>query len=124
MNAKIAVVTQDEIKISAHFGMAPLYRVFTIEAGKIVARETRAKPHHERHPEHGSHEHKHHHHADMLAPVADCQVLIVAGMGSPAFAKAQASGLTIILTAGEIEAAIQAYLDGELQSDQRRIHIH
>lgn len=121
---KIAVVTQDEVKISAHFGMAPNYRVFTIEAGKIVARETREKPHHKKHPQHGSHDHKHHNHANMLAPITDCQVLIAGGMGGPAFAKAQAAGLAVILTAGEIEAAIQAYLNGELHSDQGRVHIH
>jgi predicted Fe-Mo cluster-binding NifX family protein len=124
MQTKIAVVTKDELNVSAHFGMAPLYRVFTIEAGKIVNRETRAKPHHERHPEHGSHEHRQHNHTDMFAPIADCQAVIVAGMGGPAFAKAQALSLAVILTSGEIETTIQAYLDGDLQSDQTRIHIH
>ena len=129
---KIAVVTKDEEKVSAHFGMAPLYRVFSVEAGQIVAVETREKPHHKKHPEHhhsqdhghGQHRHGRDHHDDMFAPIADCQVLICGGMGGGAHAKAQAASLEIVLTSGPIEAVVQAYLNGEISSDARRIHIH
>jgi len=60
----------------------------------------------------------------MFAPVTDCQVLICGGMGSPAYAKAQAAGLDIVLTGGEIRATVQAYLDGKISSDERRVHKH
>jgi len=127
MSTKIAVVTQDQQNISAHFGMAPFYQVFSVENGEITDEETRQKPHHERHPEHGSdhhHEHGPGHHQNMFAPVTDCQVLICGGMGSPAYAKAQAAGLDIVLTGGEIRATVQAYLDGKISSDERRVHKH
>jgi len=128
MISKIAVVTQDQHKVSAHFGMAPYYQVFSVEDGKITAEETRQKPHHERHPDHNSdhlgHDHGVGHHQNMFAPIADCQVLICGGMGSPAFAKAQAAGLEVILTGGEILASVQAYLDGKIVSDPRRVHAH
>ena len=128
MIRKIAVVTQDQHKVSIHFGMAPYYQVFSIEDGKITAEETRQKPHHEHHPDHNSDQHEHDHgngHPQkMFAPLADCQVLICGGMGSPAFAKAQAAGLEVILTGGEIQASVQAYLDGKIVSDLLRVHAH
>ena len=107
--------------------MAPFYQVFSVENGEIRDHETREKPHHERHPDHGSnhgHSHGSGHHQNMLAPIADCQVLICGGMGSPAYAKAEAAGLKVVLTSGEIRATVQAYLDGKIQSDDRRVHIH
>jgi predicted Fe-Mo cluster-binding NifX family protein len=129
MLSKIAVVTQDNQKVSAHFGMAPFYRVFSIENGQIVGEETRQKPHHEQHPDqNASHQHEQGHgpghHNEMFTPIADCQVLICGGMGTPAYAKAQAAGLEVILAGGEIRAAMQAYLCAELVSDPRRVHAH
>ena len=60
----------------------------------------------------------------MLAPIVDCQVLISGGMGTPAYTKAEASGLEIYLAGGMIAGVIQAYLVGELRSDLRRRHEH
>ncbi len=45
-------------------------------------------------------------------------------MGTPALEKAQAAGLEVILTGGDILAGVQAYLAGQLTSDLRRIHRH
>jgi predicted Fe-Mo cluster-binding NifX family protein len=107
--------------------MSPYYRVFSVDNGQILDEELRQKPHHERHPDHGSeHHHKHGpgHHQNMFAPIADCQVLICGGMGGPAYAKAQAANLDVILTGGEILATVQAYLAGEINSDMRRVHAH
>lgn len=127
MTLKIAAVTEDGERLSAHFGMAPYYKVFTIEAGEVVAEEMRPKPHHAHHPHHhGPHDHGHHdhRHADMFAPIADCQVLLCGGMGAPAYAKAQAAGLEVVLVGGTIAEALQAYLRGEAVSDPRRVHRH
>jgi predicted Fe-Mo cluster-binding NifX family protein len=117
---RIAAVTEDGERLSAHFGMAPLYCVFTIEDNTIVAEETRSKPSHTHH----AHDHTspHHDHADMFAPIRDCQVLLAGGMGEPAYQKALAAGLQVILTGGTIQNALQAWLKGELQTDLRRIH--
>lgn len=123
METKIAAVTDDGQKISSHFGMAPHYRVFTIRDGRIIADESREKPHHQHHPDHGA-GHQHHGHADMFAPLADCQVLLCGGMGTPAYQKAIAAGLQVSLVGGEILPAVQAYLDGSLNSDLRRVHQH
>lgn len=128
MTKKIAAVTQDGIKMSSHFGMAPHYRVFTVEDGEITGEETRDKPHHSHHPgDHnhsGRHEHGQHGHQDMFDPISDCQVLLCGGMGTPAYRKAQSAGLEVFMVGGEIQEAVQAYLSGMLSSDMRRIHQH
>lgn len=125
MTYKIAVVTEDGNRISSHFGMAPLYRVFTVNGSELVADSEREKPHHERH-NHNHHEHHGagHGHADMFQPIQDCKVLICGGMGQPAYQKAVDAGLEIILAGGEVRQAVEAYLNGELSSDMRRVHRH
>lgn len=120
---KLAAVTEDGEILSSHFGRAPFYRVFTLQDGQVVQEATLAKAHHGPHPagEHGAHGHNH---DDMFAPVRDCQVLLCGGMGEPAYQSAVAKGLEVILTGGDILAAVQAYLKGELRSDPRRVHHH
>jgi predicted Fe-Mo cluster-binding NifX family protein len=128
MAVKIAAVTEDGLQLSSHFGMAPEYRVYHVEEGQVAAEETRPKPHHAHHPGSSPAEtHSHRStpgHEDMFAPIRDCQVLLVGGMGTPAFEKALASGLEVVLAGGEIQAALNAYLRGELKSDPRRVHRH
>jgi predicted Fe-Mo cluster-binding NifX family protein len=124
MNKMIAVVTEDGQKVSSHFGMAPLYKVITVEAGKVTGEEIRKKPHHERHPDHHAEHGRHHHHADMFAPIRDCQVLIWGGMGEPAYRKALAAGKEVYFAGSTIQTASQVYLDGEIPSDLRRVHRH
>ena len=122
MLIKIAVATEDQRNITNHFGRAPHYRIITVDGSKIIGNEVRSKPYHsqqEHHPAGGNHSHD-----DMFAPIADCQVLFCGGMGTPAFTKAQDAGLSVILTGGDIDAAIEAYISGSLVSDPRRIHQH
>ena len=132
---KIAAVTDDGIKLSSHFGMAPSYRILTIEDGKVTHDETIDKPHNQSHREHGDHhdhdhvhEHGegHSHHAGMkfFDPIKDCQVLLCGGMGEPPYQRALSFGFEVIMTGGNIDAAVQAYLSGDLVSDQRRVHSH
>jgi predicted Fe-Mo cluster-binding NifX family protein len=124
MMQKIAVVTENGRQISSHFGMAPAYRVYSAEDSKVVAEEERLKPYHAHHPDHnGGHEGPGLH-EDMFAPIHDCQVLICGGMGTPAYQKALAAGLEVVLAGGEMRAAVDAFLLGRLDSDSRRIHQH
>jgi len=125
MTYQIAVVTEDGKRISSHFGMAPFYRVFTVSDGELVADSQLEKAHHER-DAHNHHEHHGagHGHADMFQPIQDCKVLICGGMGQPAYQKAVDAGLEVILAGGEARQAVEAYLNGELSSDMRRVHRH
>ncbi|GAB4533459.1 MAG: hypothetical protein Fur0018_22790 [Anaerolineales bacterium] len=114
---KIAFVTEDGVRISNHFGRAPYYRVLTLSDGHVTADEPREKAHHG--AQGGGHTHNH---GDMFAPIADCQVMVAGGMGTPAYAAAQRAGLEVILVGGDIQPALQAYLEGRLESDPRRVH--
>jgi predicted Fe-Mo cluster-binding NifX family protein len=122
---KIAAVTENHHKLSSHFGRAPFYHVFEVENGTILTEEKRSKPYHGQQGEHDHQGHHHAHgHADLFAPIQDCRVLLCGGMGGPAYQKALAAGLEVVLTAGEIQSVLQAYLNGEVVSDMRRIHRH
>jgi predicted Fe-Mo cluster-binding NifX family protein len=125
MAKKIAVVTENGVNISSHFGMAPLYKVFTVEDDKIISEEERSKAYHGGHMEPHDHHHpESHNHNDMFAPIQDCDILICGGMGEPAYRKAEEVGLDVVLTGGEILPTVQSYLSGGVKSDSRRIHRH
>jgi predicted Fe-Mo cluster-binding NifX family protein len=141
---KIAAITDDGETISAHFGRARHFLVFTVEDGAIVARELRAKAGHdefagEEHG-HGEHEHHEHHgrhdprghgfghgagrrHAAMMAAITDCDVLLARGMGQGAYLALQAAGTTPMTTEiKSAEQAVQAYLAGEIVDRPERRH--
>ena len=118
----IATVTDDGLILSNHFGMASQYLVIETEDGLVMRQETRAKPHHIVHPDQSQpHGHEEQLHEDMFAPIRDCQVLLVGGMGGGAYEKALASGLEVVLTGGPIREALQAYLNGQLASNNLRM---
>jgi predicted Fe-Mo cluster-binding NifX family protein len=121
---KIAAVTDDGQTLSNHFGMATQYVILEAEAGRILKQETRQKPHHTVHPDHNRKEHAHSDqlHEDMFAPIHDCQVLLVGGMGNGAYQKAIQAGLEVVLTGGMVLEAAQSYLAGTLASNDQRLH--
>lgn len=130
---KIAAITDDGVTISQHFGRAPYYAVFTVEEGKVVKRELRDKlghtqfTHEEGHiDEQGRHGYgpgSQGRHARMAEAIADCQVLLCRGMGWGAYeAMNQYSIQPIVTDIAEIEAAVRAYLDGEIVDHTERLH--
>jgi predicted Fe-Mo cluster-binding NifX family protein len=131
---KIAVISDDEVSVSQHFGRAPYYVVLTVEDGTIVDSETRAKAGHhtfgaeehaklapgERHGYDAASQAKH---QTMAETIADCQVLIAGGMGWGAFESLQGYGVRHIITDEEdIREAVRRYLDGDLPDLAERLH--
>jgi len=120
----IGFVCDDPQTISAHFGRAPLVVAVTVEDGREIAREVRPRGEGGYHHDH-DHDHHHRDHGPKFAEMADCQVMIVRGIGSPALDHAQAMGMTVYLVdQPSVDAALAAYLAGTLTSDSRRIHHH
>jgi predicted Fe-Mo cluster-binding NifX family protein len=137
---KIAVITDDQQTISQHFGRARYYYVATVEDGKVIAFETRAKANHSHfagehadehvHPRDGNHGQGHgedaasaQRHATMMDAIADCQVILVRGMGMGAFNALKERGIQPIVTdIGEIESALKAYLAGEIVDHPEKLH--
>jgi predicted Fe-Mo cluster-binding NifX family protein len=123
---KIAVVTDDHQTVSAHFGRAAYYEIFTVENGKITGRQTASKSNHQHASLSEFHEagHQHNHdHNSMLEPILDCQVLITRGMGMGAYNALQNRKIEPVITdIQEIEKAVAAYLSGTLVSHPERLH--
>ncbi len=129
---KIAVVTDDHNTISAHFGRAVYYEIFTISDGKVTGRESLAKPSHNQFADepHDEPEFKHgegpaaeSRHARMFTPILDCQVLLAGGMGQGAYTSLIITGIHPILTdIRDIEQAVRDYLDGKLVNHTERLH--
>ena len=135
---KIAVVTDDNETISAHFGRATNYSVITVEDGAIVLKELRDKAGHRdfqseglegqhRHRDdsrgRGFGRHSEEKHQRMFAPIKDCQIVLARGMGQGAFNGLQQVGIEPILTdIQDIESAVQAVIDGSIENNPKRLH--
>ena len=130
---KIAFVTDDHKTISAHFGRAAFYEIFTLEDGKVTEREARPKPGHDQfagepHGEGPGHARgtgpaAEGRHLRMVGVIPDCQVLVARGMGHGAFENLKRQGIQPILTEmNEIEAALEVYRDGRLVDRPERLH--
>jgi predicted Fe-Mo cluster-binding NifX family protein len=137
MIMKIAAVSDDGVTISQHFGRAPFYVVVTVEEGKVVAREKRDKMGHtqfagESHSEeaHGADPRGHgfdaasqDRHAGMAVAINDCAVLLARGMGAGAYESMKQAGIRPIVTdIANIDAAVAAYLAGQITDHTERLH--
>lgn len=132
---KIAAVTDDGQIISAHFGRATKYAVLAVEDGQIIARELRDKAGHhdfQQQEGHDHHDHAHGHghgkhagekHKRMFETIPDCQILLARGMGQGAYQGLSQIGIRPIITdIAEIDAAVQAYIDGSIEDHLERLH--
>jgi predicted Fe-Mo cluster-binding NifX family protein len=120
---KLAIPTDDGEAISRHFGQAKYFRVITLENNRVASSELREKASHQ----HGDHSHPAgvHPGQQMVEAIADCQTLLSGGMGTPAYNRAIATGLEVILTQQiSIDSALQAYMAGTLKNEPLLIHTH
>jgi predicted Fe-Mo cluster-binding NifX family protein len=130
---KIAFITDDGKTISRHFGRAGHYLVVEVENGEEVSREMRDKLGHrnfsqaEEHHDHDQSGHSgmesHGKHMSMAEAIGDCQVLVCGGMGMGAYQSMQQLGITPIVTQeSDIDAALEAYLKGDLKDHTEMLH--
>jgi predicted Fe-Mo cluster-binding NifX family protein len=137
---KIAVITDDGLTISQHFGRARYYLVCTIEDNRIVKTEMREKAGHHSFAHDHDHAHAHHDHqnaeqghgfgsdsgrkhAAMIEPIVDCEALLVRGMGRGAYLAVEAANVKPVVTdMADIEQAVKAYLSGDLANHIEKLH--
>jgi predicted Fe-Mo cluster-binding NifX family protein len=129
---KIAVVTDDGVTISQHFGRAKFYEVFTVENGKVVKRERREKlshhnfahrKHHHSDEQHGFDKHSHSKHISMAEAIKGCQILLARGMGSGAYqSMLQLNIKPIVTDIRNIDEAIQAVINGSIIDHTDKLH--
>jgi predicted Fe-Mo cluster-binding NifX family protein len=131
---RIAVISDDGVNISQHFGRAPYYVVLTIDDDRILSRETRAKAGHhsfaaqeharvapgERRGYAPGSEEKH---RAMAGTITDCQALLAGGMGWGAFESMRAQGIEPVITdVNDIDEAALRYARGDLPNLMDRLH--
>ena len=119
---KVAVASQDGVSISAHFGCSSCFLVFDVEGGKICdehvisdAFEGHAEG--ECEAERGMHNNGSTvDHADMVAALEGCQVVLCHGMGWRAAEELVRTGINPMVIQGELSPreAVQHYIDGKL----------
>jgi predicted Fe-Mo cluster-binding NifX family protein len=135
---KIAAITDDGKTISQHFGRAAYYQVVTVEDGKVISSELRPKLGHQQFTNEPNTEHddhadsqqghglspaSHDKHVRMSAAIEDCEALLCRGMGMGAYQSMQQRGIRPVVTdIAEIEAAVQAYIRGEIVDRVDRLH--
>ncbi len=131
---KIAVISDEGLTVSQHFGRAPYYLVVTVEDGKVVSKEKRDKAGHHtfaagQHPEtapgerHGYDAGAQSRHTIMAHSISDCQVLIAGGMGWGAYESMKSHGIeTIVTDVQSIEEAVRLYVEGKLTNLMERLH--
>jgi predicted Fe-Mo cluster-binding NifX family protein len=106
----------------------------TVEDGKVVRKETRAKAGHHtfaanQHPDtapgerHGYDAGAQARHASMAETIADCQVLIAGGMGWGAYESLKSRGVEPVVTNVEnIDEAVKLYFESKLPNLMERLH--
>ena len=131
---KIAVVTDDEKTISAHFGRAQYYVVLTVEDGVVTGQEARPKANHSQFVGEGHHHGEHggshgmdpgsqRRHGMMMETIQDCEVLLARGMGQGAHINLTERGIKPVVTdIQDIREAVDAFLAGKLVENLSRIH--
>lgn len=101
---KIAVPVQGD-NVSAHFGHAPYFKIFSVEESKIVAEENLENPGHQ---------------PGLLPKLlneAGADFVIASGMGQKAIAIFEKNNIEVVCgAAGDAKTAVRDYLNGELNA--------
>lgn len=130
----IAVVTDDGINVSQHFGRAKFFEVIYIENGIIVKKERRDKPGHHSFAHKESHEHQqsehrgfgngsHNKHIKMADVINECDYIITRGMGAGAFqSMTQLNIKPIVTDIKMIDDAVQKLIDGTIVNHIEKLH--
>jgi predicted Fe-Mo cluster-binding NifX family protein len=130
----IAVVTDDGINISQHFGRAKFFEVIFIENGKVVKKERRDKPGHHSFAHNESHEHQHgehrgfgngshNKHIKMADVINECDYVITRGMGAGAYQSMMQLNIRPIVTDIKIiDEAVQEVINGKIVDHTEKLH--
>ena len=127
---KIALVTEDGVSISKHFGRSRYYMVVKVEDHEIKEKKLLVKEgcnHSENHSE--RHEEEDHgidqdsKHQCLVNPISDCEAVICGGMGLGAYQSLMVQGINVLITKIElIEDAIRAYIEGNIDNHLELLH--
>lgn len=102
---KIAIPTDDKLHISEHTGRATFFAIATIEDGNMAHLEFRENPQHHHEPDEA------HSHAETVAMIKDCDIILVRKIGKYLNNELKAEHKKIALTTStSIGEGIKRYL--------------
>lgn len=80
---KIAIASDDNIKLAQHFGRTKGFAIVTVEDNKVIDRTYRINDFtgHSQGLHNHQNEHAHHSHAAIMTALEDCEAVIAGGMG-------------------------------------------
>ncbi|MBD3409193.1 MAG: iron-molybdenum cofactor biosynthesis protein [Ignavibacteriales bacterium] len=119
---RIAIASDDGIKIAGHFGRARGFVYADVEDGEVKNREFKANDitgHAQGHT-HG-HAHGQHSHAPIIAALEGVDAVISRGMGRRIYDDLMAAGKRALITEEvEVDNAVAAYVKGDLEDFPER----
>jgi predicted Fe-Mo cluster-binding NifX family protein len=116
---KIAVASNNGETVAQHFGRVRRFVVLTIADGRVTGREIREAtgPHGSDRAEHGGGCEQ------AIAAIADCDAVVVGGMGRGAYLHCRDAGVEAVLTdARRVDEAAERFVRGELPNLEDRLH--
>jgi predicted Fe-Mo cluster-binding NifX family protein len=130
---KIAAVTDDGKTLSAHFGRAKYFAIYTVEDGTVLSSELVEKEGHHTfsggHGEGACHQGGGHghgagaRHRRIMKGIEGCSALLARGMGRGAYLGLQERGIRPVLTdIHDAEKAVRALIDGTIEERPERLH--
>ena len=125
---KIAVATNDNLKVAGHVGRCKAFLVFETEEKKILNKVIRINSF-TNHGQHGHHHQEHNHgeghghgHHNLIEGLKDCDVLIFNHGGWRLINDLKANNIEPVLTDEPIaEEAVLKYLKGELVINEENV---
>lgn len=118
---KIAIASDDEIKIASHLGRTNGFVIVDLEDGKVKDREYRKNDFtgHKRGMKGSSHEPGRH--GPILVALKDCDVIISHGMGRRLVSDLEVAGIETYLTEEEdVAKAINLFAEDKLDNNPER----
>jgi predicted Fe-Mo cluster-binding NifX family protein len=125
---KIAIPTNNQATISAHFGRSKGFMIYDIENTKITNVEHQentftghAKGRHHEH----DHDHHRHSHQGIFTAIGDCKVVIAGGMGQRLYNDFNRRDVQVFVTKEtDIKTAVELYLNNSLENNPEKLCHH
>ena len=124
---KIAVATNDLVRVTGHIGKCKSFMVYEIEGDKISSKELRENlfTNHRMNPSHQHHNDGGHSHTHLIEGLKDCTFLISKGGGWRVVEDLKQHNITTLFADVElIDDAVNKFIKGELKNDQELICNH
>ncbi len=111
---KVAIAATEDKKVSAHFGHAEQFLIYSVEGEKVEFMEARENPKRRT----GGHFHE-----TILSILKDVDTVIAGGMGRGAYSNLIAEDKKVVVTSLEdVEEAVRKLAEGKLEHEAERVH--